>query len=130
MAAQSDMFEIESSRIALEKAQEDGVRAFAQQMVDDHTASSEAMKQAAEADGVNDIPTTPDDAHQQMISQLQEASADQFDSAYMQMQLQAHQQAVALFEGYAEQEGALGDFAETTLPKLQEHLQHAHQLTQ
>lgn len=130
MVAQSDMFEIESSRIALEKAQEDGVRAFAQQMVDDHTASSEAMKQAAEADGVNDVPTSLDAEHQQMMSQLQDASADQFDNAYMQMQLQAHQQAVTLFSGYTEQQGALADFADTALPKLQEHLEHAQQLTQ
>jgi hypothetical protein len=38
------------------------------------------------------------------------------------MQLQGHQQAVALFKGYKGKSGALGEFASATLPTLQEHL--------
>ncbi|WEX09574.1 DUF4142 domain-containing protein [Chelativorans sp. AA-79] len=130
MAAHSNMFEIESSRIALDKAQSDEVRQFAQRMVDDHTMAAEEMKAAAEADGVNDVPQTLDAAHQQQITELENASADQFDSQYVQMQVAAHQQAVALFSSYAEQEGALADFAEKTLPTLQEHLDRIQEIAQ
>ncbi|WP_028034483.1 DUF4142 domain-containing protein [Chelativorans sp. J32] len=128
MAAQSNMFEIESSRLALEKTKSDDVREFAQQMVDDHTKAGEEMTQAAASDGVNDVPKTLDAAHKQMVTQLENASADQFDSDYVQMQVMAHQQAVALFSGYSKQQGALADFAEKTLPTLQQHLEHAQQL--
>jgi len=130
MAAQSNMLEIESSRVALEKAQSDEVREFAQKMVDDHTKAGEEMTQAAAGDGVNDVPKSLDAAHEQMLTQLEQASADQFDSQYVQMQLAAHQQAVALFSSYAEQQGTLADFAEKTLPTLQEHLEQVQQLAQ
>jgi len=130
MAAQSNMFEIESSRIALEKTQDDDVRQFAQQMVDDHTKAGEEMTVAAQGDGVNDVPKTLDAAHQQMVTQLEEAPAGEFDGQYVEMQLAAHQQAVALFESYAEQQGTLAEFAEKTLPTLQEHLEHVQQLAQ
>ncbi|WP_274425185.1 DUF4142 domain-containing protein [Chelativorans sp. YIM 93263] len=130
MAAQSNMFEIESSRVALEKAQQDAVREFAQRMVDDHTMASQQMMQAAQADAVTDVPQTLDARHQEMLTQLQNAAPEQFDSQYLQMQLAAHQEAVALFEGYAQQEGALADFAETTVPTLQEHLSMVQDLAQ
>jgi len=130
MAAQSNMLEIESSRVALEKAQSDEVREFAQKMVDDHTKAGEEMTQAAAGDGVNDVPKSLDAAHEQMLTQLEQASADQFDSQYLQMQLAAHQRAVALFSSYAEQQGSLADFAEKTLPTLQEHLEQVQQLAQ
>ncbi|WP_309084290.1 DUF4142 domain-containing protein [Chelativorans sp.] len=130
MAAMTDLLEIESSRIALEKSQSEEVRQFAQHMIDDHTATSQALTQAAQADGVTNVPQALTGQHQQMVTQLQGLPAEQFDAAYIQMQVGAHQQAVALFQSYSQQEGALGDFAETTLPKLQEHLTHAQQLSQ
>src|SRR4028118_125586 len=40
-AANSNMFEIQSSQAALEKTQNDHVRQYAQQMVQDHTGRSE-----------------------------------------------------------------------------------------
>src|SRR3712207_1570997 len=43
MAMVSDTFEIESSRLALQRSRNPRVRAFAQQMVRDHTMTSEAM---------------------------------------------------------------------------------------
>ncbi|WP_274423179.1 DUF4142 domain-containing protein [Chelativorans sp. YIM 93263] len=122
MAAHSNMFEIESSRIALERAQDPDIRDFAQQMIDDHTTASEELTQAAEADGITDIPQTLDERHQQLMERLQDASADIFDNRYLQMQITAHEEAIALFESFATEEGALGDFAEATLPTLQEHL--------
>jgi len=124
------MFEIESSRIAVAKTQQDEVREFAQRMVDDHTRASEQMMEAAAADGVNDVPQNLDERHQDMLSELENTTPDQFDSQYVDMQLTAHQQAVALFEGYAQEEGALADFAEETLPTLQEHLSMVEKMAQ
>ena len=50
-AGSSDMFKIESSQLALEKVSGEGVRAFAEQMVEDYTATGEKMKAAAQEDG-------------------------------------------------------------------------------
>ncbi len=128
MAAHSNLFEIESSRLALEASQEDAVRQFAQRMIDDHTMASQEMMSAAATDGVTNVPDSLDPRHQQMLTQLQNASPEEFDSLYLQMQVAAHQEAVTLFGNYAEEEGALADFAGATLPTLEEHLAMVQQL--
>jgi putative membrane protein len=129
MAAQSNMLEIESSRMALEMSKKDDIRAFAQKMIDDHTKAGKDMMEAASADKVEDVPQKLDAAHQAMIDELKNASGDDFDRAYSQMQLEAHQQAVQLFTQFAQQQGALADFAKKTLPALQEHLDMARDLS-
>jgi predicted outer membrane protein len=43
MAVISDTFEIESSRIALERSRNSRVRAFAEKMIEDHTMTSQAL---------------------------------------------------------------------------------------
>jgi putative membrane protein len=126
MAAYSNRFEIESSELALERAQSAGVRTFAEHMVRDHTAAGESMMQAVAASGADvAVPAGLDARHQQMVDQLQGLNADQFDAAYLQMQRQAHDEAVALFEGYAEngETGPIREFAANTLPVLREHRQ-------
>jgi putative membrane protein len=121
-AASSNMFEIESSKLALERATADDVRAFAQQMIDDHTAAGEKMKAAAESDGLTP-PTAMKEKEQADLAQIQSAEGDAFDQAYVTAQVAAHDQAVALFESFSNQgsDSALREFAAATLPTLQEH---------
>ena len=52
MAAMGDRFEIESSELAVENAQSDDVKAFAQQMITDHTANTQKLMQTVEGNGV------------------------------------------------------------------------------
>jgi putative membrane protein len=122
MAGSSNMFEIESSQLALERAGDEEVRAFAEKMVQDHTMAGEEMKAAAEADGVTP-PTEMLEKEQTQLDQLQASEGAAFDEAYLAAQATAHEEAVALFEAFSTQgeEGALRDFAAETLPTLQEH---------
>jgi putative membrane protein len=128
MAAQSNMLEIETSNLALEKSKKDDIRAFAQRMVEDHTNAGKEMQKAAAADGVTAVPAKLDDEHGKMLNDLANASAEDFDSQYAQLQVQAHEQAVALFTSYSQQSGALADLAKKLLPALQEHLEMARDL--
>lgn len=124
LAAVSNMFEIQSSEIALEKSQDEGVQQFAQKMIDDHTKASEDMMAALQESGADvQPPAALDERHQEMIRQLEGLSGAEFDQAYVQMQDRAHQEAVALFSSYAEngEDGPLKTFAEQTLPTLQNH---------
>lgn len=129
-AGVANMFEIESSKVALEKATSDDVKNFAQKMIDDHTKAGDDMKAAADSQGGITVPTELDDAHQQMLDQLNNASGDDFDQTYIQMQTDAHKQAVALFDAYSKngEDGALKDFAAKTLPTLQQHYDMVQQL--
>jgi putative membrane protein len=126
MAAYSNRFEIESSELALEQAQSASVRSFAQRMVQDHTAAGQELQQAVEAAGGSlTVPADLDARHADMVEELRSTPADQFDTTYVQMQNQAHEEAVALFQGFAQtgESGPVRDFAESTLPVLQEHYQ-------
>lgn len=127
MAASANMFEIESSKLALEKSQKDEVKAFAQKMIDDHTAAGEKFKQAAEAAAV-EVPTAMNEADTAALEVLK--AATDFDQAYIAAQVKAHDAAVQLFEGFSTKgaEGPLRDFAAATLPTLQDHKTQVHAL--
>ena len=70
VAASSDMFEIESSQLALEEASGEEMRAFAEQMAEDYTAAGEKMKAAAQEHGISP-PTSMTEKEQSQIEQLQ-----------------------------------------------------------
>jgi putative membrane protein len=104
------------------------VVAFADMMIADHTLAGD-KKAAAESDGVT-VPTAMTEKHQSQLDQLQAAEEGAFDEAYIAAQVAAHDEAVALFEGFSTQgeESALRGFAAETLPTLQQHQTHAHEL--
>lgn len=129
MAAQSNMFEIESSRLALEKTQQEDVRSFAQQMIDDHTKAGEAMKAAAQEADVAEVPSSLNTEYQAKMDTLRNASGEVFDELFWQVQLREHRQAVQLFTQFSQQDGPLAEFAKSTLPTLQGHLDKAVELS-
>jgi putative membrane protein len=130
-AGVSNLFEIASSKVALTKAQNADVKTFAQRMIDDHTKAGDEMAIAAKSDNVAP-PADLDQANQAKLDQMNGLSGDAFDKAYSAAQLQAHADAVALFQGYAANgnPGALKDFAAKTLPTLQMHYAMAQKLPQ
>jgi putative membrane protein len=127
VVASSNMFEIESSNLALEKSQNDQIRSFAQKMIDDHTSAGEKMKSIAQEAGV-EVPAEMGETDMKQLNDLQAAS--DFDQAYVAAQVAAHEKAVTLFDGFANKsgEGALRDFAAETLPTLKDHQEMARQL--
>jgi putative membrane protein len=124
-AANSNMFEIESSKVALEKAKNAEVKTFAQQMINDHTKAAKDMMAVAP-----DAPKKMDAAHMAMVKDLQDASADKFDADYVDAQVKAHDEAVALFTKYSEdaQDPKLKAFAAEKLPVLKMHQEHVKAL--
>ncbi len=133
MASMSDLFEIESSQLALENAKSENVKEFAQQMITDHTANTQKLMQTVKATGgTMKAPEKLDEPHQEMLESLQGASDANFDAAYMDAQVMAHQQAVALFSSYAENgdNDMLQEFAQQQLPVIQMHYEHAQKMDQ
>ncbi|RUV23362.1 DUF4142 domain-containing protein [Mesorhizobium sp. M7A.F.Ca.MR.245.00.0.0] len=127
-------FEIESSKLAEQKATDADVKAFAKQMIADHTKAGEEFK-AALAQGQTTSATAPSGPalqpkEQKMLDELKGASGDQFQAKYIEMQTNAHKEAVALFSGYAQSgdDPAMKEFAKKTLPTLQMHEKHVKEL--
>ncbi|WP_083896947.1 DUF4142 domain-containing protein [Azospirillum sp. B506] len=128
-AAISDMFEIQAGKQAQDRAKEQGVKQFGSHMVSDHTKTSDAMKTMAQQKSIT-LPARLDSEHQQKLDKLRGLKGDQFDAAYLQGQMDAHQTAVTLFRQQAEtgKDADLKRFAEQTLPTLEQHLRQVRDL--
>jgi putative membrane protein len=98
----SDMFEIQSSQLALSKEPDSDTKPFARRMVADHQKTSSELKSLVDGGKVKaTLPTAMDSDHQGMFDQLRGKSGKDFDQSYDQTQLKAHQDAVVLFEAYS-----------------------------
>jgi len=80
--AMADMAEVETGKLALSKSQNAEVKAFAQQMVDDHGAALQKVQAVAQQKGVT-LPTELDKKHKDMSAKLEKMTGDAFDKAYM-----------------------------------------------
>jgi putative membrane protein len=123
-AAMSDMFEIESGNLALERGNAEDIRSFAQMMVADHTASSRDLRAALERSGVRaNMPASLDAEHQAKMNRLRTLEGADFDREYMSQQLTGHRDALALHQGYSQNgdDEALRQFAQQAVPVVQRH---------
>ncbi|WP_242045763.1 MULTISPECIES: DUF4142 domain-containing protein [unclassified Calothrix] len=129
-AAQSDLTEIQTSQLALQKSQNRAVRNFAQQMIKQHTASSQKLTAIAQAKGVT-LPTELDSQNQALLTKLQGLSGRNFDQTYMQAQTQAHQKTLAQYQNYLQTglDADLRMFASGVAPIVRQHLEMAQKMT-
>ncbi len=126
----SDMFEIDSSKLAQDKGNA-AEKSFATQMVTDHTKTSTELKDLVSSGKVKaDLPTALDSSHQSKLDKLKDESGKDFSSEYDSDQVSAHKDAVSLFERYAKggDNADLKDWAGKTLPTLRHHLEMAQGL--
>lgn len=126
-AGPANEFEIESSQLALKQTKTPAILTFARRMIADHGAAAKKMAAAAKQQAVS-VPAGLDTPSQEQMQQLTPLKGKAFDSAYVSMQVMAHDQAVALFKGYSTtgQGGALKRFAAATLPTLEMHQKMIH----
>jgi len=124
-AAIGDMFEVQSSQVALEKTKDLSLRKFAEHMVNDHARLSNKLQDTLKSANIAVTPPAQlDQAHQDMLAKLRSASGDQFDREYRETQLKGHQEALKLHSDYSKNGGnqALKQFATETTPVVQQHL--------
>jgi len=129
-AGASDLFEIRSSQVALQKAQRPEVKAFAQMMIDHHTKTTADLTAAARQGGLNPPPPALPAEKEGRIAALQSANGGQVDALYMREQVAGHEEALALHEGYARagDNAALKAAAAKTAPIVRTHLDRARSL--
>jgi putative membrane protein len=131
LAAQSDMLEIEASKLAQAKSDSDKTKQFAAKMIKDHTETSTELKSLVSSGKVKvEAPASLDKAHQEELDKLTKLDGKDFTKEYDSMQVTAHKDAVSLFERYSKDgdNADLKAFASKYLPHLQEHLKMAQDL--
>ena len=130
-AAISDMFEVQAGQLAETRAGNSAIKSFAQQMVHDHRQTTAALEAALRGqDGLPAPPGGLDQDHQNMLNDLRNANAAEFDQKYVDNQTHAHQDALNLMQDYAQHgdNAALRAFASETAPKVQHHLDMIRQI--
>lgn len=127
----SDQFEIEAGKIAVQRAQKMEVRQFGQMMVTDHTKASSKFTQAVQKAGLKPAVAGLDTDHLNMLEQLRTASTSAFDRTYVTMQIQAHEKALSLHQGYAQggDKAPLKAAATEMVPIIQHHLQELRSIS-
>jgi putative membrane protein len=130
--AMSDMLEIETSQLALSRQPDADTKPFAEKRVSDHQQTSRELKQLVDSGKVKaPLPASLDADLQKKLVDLKAKMGKDFDRAFDQMQVQAHEEAVALFEEYSKagDNAELKAWAAKTLPHLKEHLEMAKKLS-
>jgi putative membrane protein len=128
-AASGGMAEVQAAQLAQQKAGSPQVKDFASRMITDHTQANNELQQIAQQESIT-LPSRPNRKEMAAERKLQGMSGTSFDRGYAQDELRDHQQDVALFrkEASSGQDPALKEFAQKTLPTLQQHLQMAQAL--
>jgi putative membrane protein len=125
-ATMSDMLEIAASKVAQTKGNAEE-KTFADQMITDHTKTSEELKSMVPVNMKSAVPTALDDASQKKLDKLNNTKPEDFAGEFDPMQVSAHKDAVSLFQRYAKggEDPKLKDWAGKTAPALQHHLDMA-----
>ena len=123
-AGASDLYEIQSSRLALQKSRNSQVRALAQMLITHHQMTTRDVTAAARRDGLRPMPPMLEPHQRAMIADLRRASARGFDRAFLDQQRTAHMAALSLHQTYARNgdRPALSMAANKAVPIIERHI--------
>lgn len=122
----SNLFEIQSSQVALNRSTTPALKAYAQHLIDDHTAAQAQVATLAAARGVP-LPKVLPPELLLKVNTLSTLSGPAFDTAYLQEQVLAHQFTLSLLqnEQTAGKDAAVVALAAQKVPVIREHLAQA-----
>lgn len=129
-AAYANKAEIDMGQLASSKSNRDSVKTFANMMVSDHQQAYNELKDLGLKNIGVKVPNDPDPEHKQIREQLAGFSGRAFDSAYMQVQVQDHINAISLFEEEINtgKDQRVITYAKKYLPALRSHLVRARNI--
>jgi putative membrane protein len=133
----ANMGEIEQAKLALRKAKDPQVKAFAQMMIDHHGTEQKKEQQLATSLNLQ-LETTQTSTQlqtdsQNAISSLSSQTGADFDKAYMDLQVKEHKDVLDAIDNKlvpSAKNAQLKQALEAFRPKVQEHLQKAQEIQQ
>jgi putative membrane protein len=129
--AMSDLYEIAVARVARRKAADTAAKIFAAKMFHDHTQSTAGLKKAIATGAVTAIlPIDIDERRKGLIENLRKAAKSDFDKAYFDQPVVAHEDAISPFNAYHANgdKNSLTAFAAKTEPVVRSNLDMARQI--
>jgi putative membrane protein len=95
--AMKNMAEIELSRMALDKATNSNIKAFAQRMINEHGAAEDKLKSVVSGQSI-EWPAQLDDKHRKTGEALAKKQGADFDRDYVEAMVEGHQDLAAKLE--------------------------------
>jgi putative membrane protein len=128
-AIQDNLKEVGFGELARIKSVKPDVRAFAEQMVKDHSQAVQKLTVLAASKGLV-APSSMSDTDQRALKNLAARSAAAFDQAYVADMIEDHKQDVAKFQKVSQQsrDPEIKRAATELLPTLQAHWKHVQTL--
>jgi putative membrane protein len=122
-AAQAGMTEVQLAHLAMRKSSNPAVLSFARHMAHDHGKANAQLTSIVQANGMTP-PATIGAKNEALKARLQSESGSTFNTDYLESQLPAHRQVLALFkqEAMDGQNPALVAFAKQTIPVIEHHI--------
>ncbi|SOD89998.1 DUF4142 domain-containing protein [Spirosoma fluviale] len=128
--AKGGMMQLEASRLAVQNATNDQVKALAQAEVDEQTGLSAKLQEIASAKGVT-LPTSPDAETQAVLTKLQSATGMSFDRLYLtESGVKGHEKldsVMSMVESKAT-DPSMKNLAKAAHPLVKTHLKVARQI--
>jgi putative membrane protein len=98
-ASNSNLFAVEESRLALDRADDPRIKTFARQLIEEHGKAEAELQAEAKGSGAA-VPTKLDPDHQARLTALRSKSGAGFDEAYGADQGENHSNALTLYADY------------------------------
>lgn len=128
-AAANDMFELTAGMMAAEQSKATDVDLYGQQIVHVHSRTNPVLEDLARSKHIQLSSELPSEK-KKLVAKLEDKKGEEFDKEFAEVQLEAHQEAVALYEK-ADKEVTDKDvqaFVDQVLPVLKEHLAEAQEI--
>lgn len=130
IAGESDVYEVTSSQILVQRTQNPDVRAFAKMMIEHHTGTTNATLAAAKAADLVPPPAVLGQGTRAQIDALLAAGPAALDALYLEQQRGAHEQALAVQTAYSQHgdKAPLRASAKAAIPIISRHLERVRAL--
>lgn len=122
-AANIGMYQVRAGELAQSKATNARVKEMGAMMVQDHTKANNELKDLAARKNIQ-IPTAMGDDKMDAYDELAEKSGDDFDEAFVDKMIDAHEKALKEFRDEADggADTEMKSWASQQIPALEQHL--------
>jgi putative membrane protein len=129
-ATQAGLSEIRLGQLAQQQSGSSEIRDYGKMMVTDHQKANDELSNLIRERGYRDIPTQPAINARNDYDKLSRLNGKEFDKAFVKQVIKEHEQTVKLFKEQAEngKDEQVRNWARNTLPTLERHLEHSHNL--
>jgi putative membrane protein len=125
-ATEGGLFEVDTGNQAAKTSNNQQIKDFGTMLATDHAAANDKLKSIAASKNIS-LPSSASVGQMAQKAKLDVLTGDTYDKSFVNTQIKAHEQTIALFkkEIASGQDADAKAFATATLPTLRKHLKQA-----